>query len=162
MTFFYLAILFWILAWALNIWLSSLSSFGFAKTLAPILFGASIIILWESSVHAFNISFVILPAPSQVFIKFFYSLDILWVDFVQTFLKGALSGFFIGCSSAILIALLVDRFNFLERGLLPIGNLLSAMPIIGTAPILVAWFGFDWQSKSAVVVAMVFFPMLKA
>jgi NitT/TauT family transport system permease protein len=28
------------------------------------------------------------------------------------------------------------------------------------APILVMWFGFDWQSKAAVVVVMVFFPML--
>ncbi|MEM1005103.1 MAG: ABC transporter permease subunit, partial [Pseudomonadota bacterium] len=30
----------------------------------------------------------------------------------------------------------------------------------GTAPILVMWFGFDWHSKAAVVVVMVFFPML--
>ena len=160
MTFFYFAIIFWLISWAANIWLSRLRVSGFTRTAAPILFGISIIILWESSVEAFNISFVILPAPSQVFVTFFSSLDILWIDFVQTFLKGALSGFLIGCTSAVLIALLVDRFIFLERGLLPIGNLLSAMPIIGTAPILVAWFGFDWHSKAAVVVAMVFFPML--
>ena len=32
--------------------------------------------------------------------------------------------------------------------------------MIGIAPILVMWFGFDWQSKAAVVVVMVFFPML--
>ena len=160
MTFFYFAIIFWLISWATNIWLSRLRVSGFTRTAAPILFGISIIILWESSVEAFNISFVILPAPSQVFVTFFSSLDILWIDFVQTFLKGALSGFLIGCTSAVLIALLVDRFIFLERGLLPIGNLLSAMPIIGTAPILVAWFGFDWHSKAAVVVAMVFFPML--
>ncbi len=160
MTFFYFAIIFWLISWAANIWLSRLRVSGFTQTAAPILFGISIIILWESSVEAFNISFVILPAPSQVFVTFFSSLDILWIDFVQTFLKGALSGFLIGCTSAVLIALLVDRFIFLERGLLPIGNLLSAMPIIGTAPILVAWFGFDWHSKAAVVVAMVFFPML--
>jgi NitT/TauT family transport system permease protein len=25
---------------------------------------------------------------------------------------------------------------------------------------MVMWFGFDWQSKAAVVVAMTFFPML--
>jgi NitT/TauT family transport system permease protein len=36
----------------------------------------------------------------------------------------------------------------------------AALPIVGLAPILVMWFGFDWQSKAAVVVAMVFFPML--
>jgi NitT/TauT family transport system permease protein len=54
----------------------------------------------------------------------------------------------------------IDRFPFLQRGLLPIGNFVAALPIIGMAPILVMWFGFDWQSKSAVVVVMVFFPML--
>ena len=49
---------------------------------------------------------------------------------------------------------------FLQRGLLPLGNLVSALPIVGVAPIMVMWFGFDWQSKVAVVVIMTFFPML--
>jgi NitT/TauT family transport system permease protein len=49
---------------------------------------------------------------------------------------------------------------FLQRGLLPLGNFVSALPIIGIAPIMVMWFGFDWQSKAAVVVIMTFFPML--
>ncbi len=40
------------------------------------------------------------------------------------------------------------------------GTLVAALPIIGMAPIMVMWFGFDWQSKAAVVVLMVFFPML--
>jgi len=34
------------------------------------------------------------------------------------------------------------------------------MPIVGVAPIMVMWFGFDWQSKAAVIVVMTFFPML--
>ena len=38
--------------------------------------------------------------------------------------------------------------------------MISAMPIIGIAPIMVMWFGFDWQSKAAVVVVMTFFPMM--
>ena len=38
--------------------------------------------------------------------------------------------------------------------------MVSALPIIGVAPIVVMWFGFDWQSKAAVVVVMTFFPML--
>ena len=52
------------------------------------------------------------------------------------------------------------RSAFLSRGLLPLGNLVSALPIVGIAPIMVMWFGFDWQSKAAVVVLMTFFPML--
>ena len=57
-------------------------------------------------------------------------------------------------------AILADRVPFLRRGLLPIGNMVSALPIIGVAPIMVMWFGFDWHSKAAVVVIMTFFPML--
>jgi NitT/TauT family transport system permease protein len=34
------------------------------------------------------------------------------------------------------------------------------VPIVGIAPIMVMWFGFDWQSKAAVVVVVTFFPML--
>jgi len=58
------------------------------------------------------------------------------------------------------VALAIDRSPFLQKGLLPLGNFVSALPIIGVAPIMVMWFGFDWQSKAAVVVIMTFFPML--
>jgi NitT/TauT family transport system permease protein len=79
---------------------------------------------------------------------------------VQTFVKGALSGYAIGCGAAFLTAIAIDRSAFLQKGLLPVGNFIAALPIVGTAPILVMWFGFDWESKAAVVVVMVFFPML--
>jgi NitT/TauT family transport system permease protein len=54
----------------------------------------------------------------------------------------------------------IDRSPFLQRGLMPVGNLISALPIIGVAPIMVMWFGFDWPSKAAVVIIMTFFPTL--
>ena len=38
--------------------------------------------------------------------------------------------------------------------------MVSAVPIIGIAPIMVMWFGFGWESKTAVIVFMIFFPML--
>ena len=126
----------------------------------PVIFGATILIVWECLVHGFQVPMVILPPPTAIAVKFASSLDILWVDFVQTFVKGALSGYFMGCSSAFLIAIVIDQSVFLKKGLLPVGNFIAALPIVGTAPIFVLWFGFDWQSKAAVVVAMVFFPML--
>jgi NitT/TauT family transport system permease protein len=96
----------------------------------------------------------------MIAVAFAESTNILWEDFVQTVIKGALSGYIIGCGAAFLTAIAIDRFPFLQRGLLPVGNFVAALPIIGMAPILVMWFGFDWQSKAAVVVVMVFFPML--
>jgi NitT/TauT family transport system permease protein len=118
------------------------------------------LVLWEGLVVGLNISPIILPPPSAVAVKFASSLPILWQDFVQTFVKAALSGYIMGCGAAFILAILIDRSPFLQRGLLPVGNFVAALPVIGIAPILVMWFGFDWQSKAAVVVVMVFFPML--
>jgi len=162
MTLVILALAFWLAAYLLNNWLakSRWSNTRAVRLGVPAIFGITILVVWEGLVKGLNISPVILPAPSQIADRFVTSLPTLWVDFVQTFVKGALSGYVIGTGAAFLTAILVDRSLFLKRGLLPVGNFIAALPIVGTAPILVMWFGFDWQSKAAVVVAMVFFPML--
>jgi NitT/TauT family transport system permease protein len=103
---------------------------------------------------------VLFPPPSMIAVQFFGSLWMLWQDFFQTFILGVLTGYAIGCSAGFLVAVLAHRYTFLGRGLLPIGNFVSALPIVGVAPIMVMWFGFDWQSKAAVVVVITFFPML--
>ena len=160
MTWIFGAIFFWIIFWVINIQLSKIESNKFIKLLVPTLFGFSILILWEGFVRGFDVSPILLPTPTAIAIRFSQSLNILWVDFVQTFIKGALSGYLIGCIAAFITAVAVDKSSFLKRGLLPVGNFVAALPIIGMAPILVMWFGFDWHSKAAVVVVMVFFPML--
>lgn len=128
--------------------------------LIPILFGLWLIFLWEIIVTGFEVPHVLLPPPSAIAARFASSLDILRDDFYQTFMKAVLAGYVMGCGSGFIVAILVDRVPFLQRGLLPLGNMVSALPIVGVAPIMVMWFGFDWQSKAAVVVVMTFFPML--
>ena len=150
----------WLLGWWINSRLAHLPRTGTTRLAVPVIFGLTIIVMWECLVRGLEISPVLLPPPSMIAARFASSTGILWQDFVQTAIKGALSGYIIGCGMAFIIAIAVDRFDFLRRGLLPVGNFMAALPIIGMAPILVMWFGFDWQSKAAVVVVMVFFPML--
>lgn len=130
------------------------------RWLVPAIFGLTLLALWEYAVRVFAISPVILPAPSTIAVRIASSLPLLWADFVQTALKGALTGYVLGCGAAVATGVLIDRSAFLQRGLLPVGNFVAALPIVGIAPIMVMWFGFDWQSKAAVVVVMVFFPVL--
>jgi NitT/TauT family transport system permease protein len=155
-------LVFWAAAWRGNVWLanSAYASTMAARIAVPVLFGITILVIWECLVRGFGVSQVILPPPSQVMVVFAQSTDLLWVDFLQTVVKGALRGFLMGAAAAFVAALLIDRSAFLTRGLLPIGNFVAALPIVGVAPILVNWFGFDWHSKAAVVVVMVFFPIL--
>ncbi len=150
----------WALGWWINSVLSHRPATRTTRLAVPLIFGLTLIFVWEAVVRGFAISPVLLPPPSMIAARFAASTAILWQDFVQTAIKGALSGYVIGCGTAFLTAIAVDRFDFLKRGLLPVGNFVAALPIIGMAPILVMWFGFDWQSKAAVVVVMVFFPML--
>ncbi len=155
----------WLMAWRL---VTVLSGDGSARSGngwvgrvgVPALFGLWILILWEAVTRGAGVPFVLLPPPSAIGARILISVPILWADFYQTVLKAVLFGFFVGSGTGFAAAILADRFRFLSNGLLPIGNLVSALPIIGIAPIMVIWFGFDWQSKAAVVIVMTFFPML--
>ncbi|MBC8718134.1 ABC transporter permease [Ochrobactrum sp. Marseille-Q0166] len=126
----------------------------------PALFGIAMLVLWEVAVRIFNVPSVLLPAPSAIAARISSSVPILWADFQQTFLKAVIIGYVAGCGLGFITAIIADRIPFLRKGLLPLGNLAAALPIVGVAPIMVMWFGFDWQSKAAVVIIMTFFPML--
>ena len=155
----------WLLAWRCVTELSEMkpassSERSILRLLIPAIFGAWILIIWESLTRGAGIPFVLLPPPSAIGARIVGSLPTLGEDVRQTIFKAVLAGYVIGCVSGFVVAILADRVAFLRRGLLPIGNMVSALPMIGVAPIMVMWFGFDWQSKAAVVVIMTFFPML--
>jgi len=149
----------WLGSWWLNARLAASGSRA-AGYLVPVIFGVVLLVLWEMVVWFWDVPMVILPAPSAIWAKILTSTHLLWADFVQTFVKGALPGYAMGCAAGVFVGILADRFGFLQRGLLPVGNFMAALPIVGTAPIFVMWYGFGWQSKAAVVFTMVFFPML--
>ncbi len=147
------ALIFWIATWALNQRLARMrfennSVQTSVDVFIPILFGAALLMLWEGICRGFSIPTVLLPPPSMIWARITSSVDILWADFQQTYLKAVLAGYAIGCGSGFVAAIIVDRIPFLRKGLLPVGNLVAALPIVGMAPIMVMWFGFDWPLKS--------------
>ncbi|MEL6680206.1 MAG: ABC transporter permease subunit, partial [Pseudomonadota bacterium] len=152
-----------LLVWALGWWLNTRLARGdgrAARGLPPVVFGVTLLLVWELLVRGLGVPGVILPPPSAIGTQLVASADTLWADFIQTFVMGALTGYAIGCGAAFLTAILADRSAFFRAGILPVGNFVAALPIIGMAPIFVMWFGFGWQSKAAVVAVMCFFPML--
>ncbi len=126
----------------------------------PLLFGVLLLWCWEVACLGFGIPRVLLPAPTAIAQAFAEHLALLGADFVQTVVRAVIPGYLIGCASGYLAAIALDRSLFLRRGVLPLAGLLGAMPIVGIAPIMVMWFGFDWPSKAAVAAVMTFFPML--
>ncbi|MGF1502783.1 MAG: ABC transporter permease [Paracoccaceae bacterium] len=149
----------WLGGWWLN-WRLSRSDHPAARAAIPVIFGLTLLALWEIVVRGFAVPQVILPGPSAIAAAIAANTGLLWADFWQTVVRSVLPGYAIGCGAGIAVALATDRSPFLQRGLLPIGTLAAALPIVGIAPIMVMWFGFDWQSKAAVAALMCFFPML--
>jgi NitT/TauT family transport system permease protein len=131
-----------------------------ADFLPPFLFGVLVLAAWQAIVVGFQVPMVLMPAPSQIGAKIAAHPGMLAEDFVQTVVRAVIPGWLIGCGAGFLVAIAADRWPFLGRGLVPLGNFVSALPMVGIAPIMVMWFGFDWPSKVAVVVVMTFFPML--
>ena len=155
----------WLLGWRCVAVLSGLRPMASwarsaLRLIIPAIFGAWILILWEAVTRGAGIPFILLPPPSAIGTRIASSLPVLGADVRQTIFKAVIFGYIVGSGAGFITAVLADRVPFLRRGLLPIGNMVSALPIIGVAPIMVMWFGFDWQSKAAVVIIMTFFPML--
>jgi NitT/TauT family transport system permease protein len=153
-------VVFWLAAWGANEGLVSRRPSRAINLAVPLIFGITILVLWESIVRGFGVPPILLPAPSAIGARLAANIPTLWADFQQTFLQAVLIGYALGCGSGFAVAIAIDRSPFLQRGLLPLGNFVSALPIIGIAPIMVMWFGFDWPSKAAVVAVMTFFPTL--
>ncbi|KIN63312.1 Binding-protein-dependent transport systems inner membrane component [Sulfitobacter noctilucicola] len=157
-----IAIVVWAVGWWVNVRLANgpASDHTGVKVLIPLIFGLTIVIVWELLVRGFEVNPVILPAPSAIIERLFSEGPRLWADFQQTIIKGAMTGYVIGGLAAFGTAILADRSDFLTRGILPVGSFMAALPIVGIAPIFVKWLGSDWESKAAVVAVMVFFPIL--
>ena len=155
-----------LLIWATGWWINTRLAHGpnadsrLVSLAIPAIFGITLIAMWQVLVVMLEVSPIILPAPSDIAARFATSIPTLMADFNQTIVKGAMTGYVIGMIAAFAVAILADRSEFLTRGILPVGAFMAALPIVGTAPIFVKWLGSDWQSKSAVVAVMVFFPIL--
>lgn len=129
-----------------------------ADILTPGLFAVMVLVLWELLTRGFGVPMILLPSPSAIGVAFWDALPELELDVEYTVLFAAIPGFLIGTGLGLLTAVAVDRSPFLQRGLMPLSNFASVIPIVGVAPIMIMWFGLGWQSKAAVVVMITFFP----
>jgi NitT/TauT family transport system permease protein len=116
--------------------------------------------LWEGYTRGFDVEQFLLPPLSEI-------LQTLWED-RETFLsagwftfKEAFGGFVIGCSAAILVALVLARWRGVGRAVMPYAIAANAIPIIAFAPITNNWFGLlNPLSKMVIAAVLCFFPVL--
>lgn len=99
-----------------------------------------------------------LPSPLAVVDAFVADFALLMSHAAVT-LKEAVYGLLIGTGLGFIIAVLMDRFDFLYKALYPILIITQTIPTIAIAPLLVLWMGFSMAPKITLVVLTTFFPI---
>jgi len=125
-----------------------------------LLFGV-IIFVWELLVRTGVITSIMIPKPSSIaeaIVDLYFVEGTIWRHFFIT-LTEAVTGFLIGATIAIMLAVgssLSDRFH---RYVVPYAIVLNVTPAIALTPIVIAWFGFGMGSKIALAAVISFFPI---
>jgi NitT/TauT family transport system permease protein len=119
-----------------------------------------VFVFWQESIALLHIKRFLAPQPTAIATTFWHDRGELlragWFTF-----QAARGGFAIGCSLAIVAAMLLARSGRLGSALMPYAIAANAVPIIAFAPIANAWFSpFDKSSKMAIAAVLCFFPVL--
>jgi len=114
---------------------------------------------WEAWVRLRDVPEYLVPAPSAAVARMaedpaFFAREGLFT------LQGALAGFALGSTVAIVLAALMAHSRLLEKSILPLAILVKVTPIVAIAPLLAIWFGFGLVPKVFIAGLMVFFPVM--
>jgi NitT/TauT family transport system permease protein len=114
---------------------------------------------WELLGVLGHLNDLILPAPSKIgqaiWSLYFVTGKIWWHFFVTMF--EAVAGFAIGVTIGVTLAIAAALNATFRRYIAPYVVVIQVTPLIAVAPLMIAWFGFGWNSKIAIATLVCFF-----
>lgn len=114
----------------------------------------------EWLVNSGSVSPLIVPRPSTVLKDLWNGLaNGVYIDGFISTIWGTIGGFLISAAAAITLGSVLALAKRLERVLSPYIIAFQSLPKIAIAPLVLIWFGFGFQSKLLIVVAVSFFPI---
>lgn len=115
---------------------------------------------WELAGQLGQLNKLILPWPSLIgdrLWSMFFETGIIYWNFFVT-LAEAVTGFFIGSTIGISLAVAAAFSPAFRRYVAPYAVVFNVTPGIALTPMIIAWFGFGWSSKIALATLVCFFP----
>lgn len=133
----------------------------YRKVILPVLFLPIFLIVWELYVRVFRVPNYLLPGPAE-----------LALSMVQLFVNGGvmkhiavtMEEILVGTAAGIVIGLVLGyamaKIHFLERLIMPFVIIIQTAPKISLAPLFILWMGLGIESKAALVILVVSFPIM--
>jgi NitT/TauT family transport system permease protein len=125
----------------------------------PVLGFASLIIMWQGAVIAFNVQPFIAPSPLEVVKAIGSNRSVLLFNLLPTAVE-ALSGFVLGNLTAIVMATVFVHSTLLRHMYFPVAVIFNTIPIVALSPILILLFGLTITSKIIIAAIICLFPTL--
>ena len=140
----------------------SASGFRKAARFAAWLLSAMLVVgFWQWYTTKFDVSPAIFPSPLEVWKSLWANLaDGTFIHDLAVTLREVMIGFFGGSIVGFFLALFISEFRPVRTIVYPYVIGLQSVPKTALAPMFLIWFGFGIESKVALVVSTVFFPVL--
>ncbi|MFT4306309.1 MAG: ABC transporter permease [Microbacterium sp.] len=130
-----------------------------SAVIPPVVVVVIVIVGWELAVDLTGISARVLPSPSRVAVQGWAQLDAI-MEHAWATLQVTLIGFAFSLVVAWLLAVAIDFWRPLRKGIMPLLVASQTIPIIAIAPLMIIWFGFGLLPKILVVGLVTFFPIV--
>lgn len=127
----------------------------------PIAVFPILILLWDLSIQVFHVPSYLLPRPGvllESFIKLFQSGNI-WEHIIIT-LQEIFIGTGIGIVVGVVLGYIMAKIRIVEKLMMPFIIIIQTAPKISLAPLFILWMGLGMESKVALVIMVVSFPIM--
>lgn len=117
-----------------------------------------ILIIWQLGAMKLNAAYI-LPSPIQIVQKIWELKAVLLTAHLPATLEVTFLGLIISIVLGILLAVVMDMSEKIERALYPLIVASQTIPTTAIAPLFVLWFGYGIWSKVLVTILITFFPI---
>lgn len=127
-----------------------------AKAVAGI---AGLFVVWELLVVVFDPPEFLLVGPVSAFAELIERPEYFATNTFVT-LQEALAGFALGTALGVLCGAALHYSATIRSFLYPALVAIDTIPKVALAPLFIVWFGFGFESKAFVAMAIAFFPLV--
>ena len=131
----------------------------FVQVAAPLLVGVLVLLMWQSTVVAFEVPKYIVPSPVDIGRSLVSDFSSLFNALMMT-LKVTFLAFAISVVLGVAASLLFVQSKWIEISLFPYAVLMQVTPIVAIAPLIIIWVNDTTWALTICAVIVAIFPII--
>ncbi len=131
------------------------------NVILPILVFPVLILVWELYIKIFQVPDYLLPRPMDLLgsmIRLFQTGEI--TKHIMITLQEIFVGTGVGIVIGLVLGYIMAKIKVIERLVMPFVVIVQTAPKISLAPLFILWMGLGIESKAALVILVVSFPIM--